>query len=404
MKSLPEVNALKLLLKKAGRSPAEVLFPDFSKYRYGYKLSFPLKFTVIYHPESVHYLLSRESRKLNKENRIVKNLEAAIGKGLATSSGEQWLEQKRKTHSIYPKTEREVISQSTIEIIDFYLEKLKFSTLANWLTLKIEILNCLIDINWNQIFNCRFPGNLNNLTKEIAEGNTLIALASAGNIPVLNKFIQLRLRKIYQAIVNVIKPFLSSGWNKGEIVNLLMTGSVTTAGNLLFCLLKLIEDEEYIDHFCKDNFYRRLFLMEGLRLNPSVWGLWYESNENIETTQFCIQKNELIVFNIHAMHRHPEYWTDANDFIPERFKNFSHENKSYLPFGHGPRKCIGQHLSLQILSITLEKLIKSFDFHLKPGMEIKSEFNSVIFPKLDNGDLKYVVKKNEDKTQLLNQQ
>jgi cytochrome P450 len=68
----------------------------------------------------------------------------------------------------------------------------------------------------------------------------------------------------------------------------------------------------------------------------------------IPGTDFVIKKDEGVVIPILGLHRDEKYWPEPDKFIPERF---SPENKSkinqyaYLPFGQGPRNCIGNSLT-----------------------------------------------------------
>lgn len=68
---------------------------------------------------------------------------------------------------------------------------------------------------------------------------------------------------------------------------------------------------------------------------------------NIPGTDITIERNTQIFLPIYALHRDEEYYPDAEKFDPERF---SIENKhkipnyAYMPFGEGPRNCIGKWL------------------------------------------------------------
>lgn len=70
----------------------------------------------------------------------------------------------------------------------------------------------------------------------------------------------------------------------------------------------------------------------------------------LPNSDIVIEKGTRILLPILAFHHDPEYFPEPNKFDPERF---SDENKSkiqpysYLPFGEGPRNCIGELLLLQ---------------------------------------------------------
>jgi cytochrome P450 family 6 len=64
----------------------------------------------------------------------------------------------------------------------------------------------------------------------------------------------------------------------------------------------------------------------------------------IPDTEFTLRKDQYLIIPILGLHRDEKYWPEPDKFIPERF---SPENKAninqyaYLPFGQGPRNCMG---------------------------------------------------------------
>ncbi|CAG2106565.1 unnamed protein product [Medioppia subpectinata] len=82
-------------------------------------------------------------------------------------------------------------------------------------------------------------------------------------------------------------------------------------------------------------------------------------------TGITIRKGQTIELMVYAMHRSDEYWPRASRFDPERFMP---ENKaniipySYLPFGGGPRACIGQRFSLMVVKLAIARIVRQFKF------------------------------------------
>ncbi|XP_076072095.1 cytochrome P450 3A11-like [Mytilus galloprovincialis] len=80
---------------------------------------------------------------------------------------------------------------------------------------------------------------------------------------------------------------------------------------------------------------------------------------------YKIPKNAEIMIPIHAIHRDPEFWEEPDKFDPERF---TPENKakrhpySYLPFGHGPRSCIGMRLAQVEAKYALVYILQHYRF------------------------------------------
>jgi cytochrome P450 len=63
-------------------------------------------------------------------------------------------------------------------------------------------------------------------------------------------------------------------------------------------------------------------------------------------------------------------WDRPDAFDPRRFLGSAHaaiDRFAYLPFGAGPRKCIGSTFALQEATLVLAEIVKHFSFRLKPG-------------------------------------
>lgn len=76
-----------------------------------------------------------------------------------------------------------------------------------------------------------------------------------------------------------------------------------------------------------------------------------------------LEPNSVLIFPVYGLHHDPEYFPNPDKFNPERF---SEENKdnilpyTYLPFGHGPRKCIGNRFVLMETKILIANLLQKF--------------------------------------------
>ncbi|XP_058453638.1 cytochrome P450 9e2-like [Malaya genurostris] len=95
--------------------------------------------------------------------------------------------------------------------------------------------------------------------------------------------------------------------------------------------------------------------------------------ENYDGTSAVVQKGEIISFSINAIHRDPKYYPDPMRFDPERF---SEENRpklnpsAFLPFGSGPRNCIGSRLALAQAKCFLYYLLAYFDVNISPRTDV----------------------------------
>jgi cytochrome P450 len=74
-----------------------------------------------------------------------------------------------------------------------------------------------------------------------------------------------------------------------------------------------------------------------------------------------------VVYSIYLTHRHKDYWANPDQFNPNRFNAQDNRQRppyAYLPFGGGPRNCIGAAFAQVEAKVVLSRLIQRFDFSL----------------------------------------
>jgi len=88
---------------------------------------------------------------------------------------------------------------------------------------------------------------------------------------------------------------------------------------------------------------------ETLRLYPSVFTIGRQTVSEIDLGGYVIPANTWVVVSPYSVHRKAQVFTDPNHFNPERFAHDGEKvwpRGSYIPFGYGPRTCIGNALAL----------------------------------------------------------
>ena len=126
-----------------------------------------------------------------------------------------------------------------------------------------------------------------------------------------------------------------------------------------------ISMEDSIDH---ENINQLIYLEaaieENLRMFPPVTRLDRQCNSDATVGNFLIKKGINIIFPIWALQHNPEFFPEPESFKPERFLKDGNQNKfhpyAYIPFGGGPRKCIGMRFAMVEMKIALAKLLKKF--------------------------------------------
>ena len=93
-----------------------------------------------------------------------------------------------------------------------------------------------------------------------------------------------------------------------------------------------------------------------------------------------------IAYNHYVMHHDEEYWTDPYTFNPDRWtEDFVPAEFSYTPFWAGSRGCIGKHLAMMLMKLTLSGLAKRYDVEQRFDKENPPLINQNVAPmKLKN--------------------
>lgn len=113
--------------------------------------------------------------------------------------------------------------------------------------------------------------------------------------------------------------------------------------------------------------FLRMVFQEGLRLYPPAWLITRKALQEDEVCGYTILPNSLLVISPYTLHRHPVFWNNPEEFKPQRFSpDISKESPrfSYIPFGGGPRLCIGDEFAMLEGQIVLAAILQHFRFTL----------------------------------------
>lgn len=108
-------------------------------------------------------------------------------------------------------------------------------------------------------------------------------------------------------------------------------------------------------------------IKESLRLYPPIHAGMRRAAVDLTFQGFHIPAGTRILYSIYLTHRHPAYWPEPDRFDPERFspeQNRARVAHTYVPFGGGPRNCIGAAFGLVEAKVVLTRLLQQFDVQL----------------------------------------
>ncbi len=111
--------------------------------------------------------------------------------------------------------------------------------------------------------------------------------------------------------------------------------------------------------------YLEQILQEAMRLYPPVGFLARKALANDQLYDREVHPKDTVFLNLYGLHRHQDYWAYPNQFNPDHFapENVAARDKYlYVPFGAGPRICVGANFAMMQAQIILMTLLNRFDF------------------------------------------
>jgi cytochrome P450 len=138
--------------------------------------------------------------------------------------------------------------------------------------------------------------------------------------------------------------------------------------------------------------YTRMVIEEAMRLYPPAPG--FSDRVALAADTLCgepVAPGEIMLVNTWMLHRNPKYWDHPERFEPERFcaeRSAGRPRFAYLPFGAGPRICIGMSLALTEAVLILAALAQRHRLRLPPGRPVELQQQVTLRPR---GGLKMVL-------------
>jgi cytochrome P450 len=117
----------------------------------------------------------------------------------------------------------------------------------------------------------------------------------------------------------------------------------------------------------------RAVIEETLRLYPPIATLNRQAVAADRLGDHAIEPGTFVMIAPWVLHRHRSLWEMPDHFDPARFLPDARDNIhrfSYLPFGAGPRVCVGASFGMQALTIMVATIIRRFRLELAPGSKV----------------------------------
>ncbi|ULA58792.1 MAG: Cytochrome P450 [Nitrospira sp.] len=368
--------------------------------RYGDALRFRLGPKTVHlfsHPALAEEVLLSQSERFGKvyEQRRPTGLALVLGNGLVTSSGEVWKRHRRIIQPVFHRSRMTAMANRMAQVGE--------QRLAGWkahgersIDIAAEMMQLTLEVISQTMFHTSVAQHMDQISHSLRV-SLKYAFDSFHNpvhlpawIPTArNREFGRALRFMDTLIYELVAARRQSGAQHDDLLNLLLqardeetgiglsdqelrdealtifaAGHETTANALAWTWYLLATHPEVRTRFhtevdrvlhgrtpTADDLqhlpYTRAIFDESLRLYPPVPAIQRKTLTETTLGGFSLPANAIVLVGLYNLHRHPAFWADPERFLPERWLDGTRPPArcAYLPFGVGPRACVGTHFA-----------------------------------------------------------
>lgn len=380
---------------------------------------------VTANPRLIQYVLQKNHRNYKKSPIQVNQLAHFIGKGLLTSDGPYWLQQRRLIQPGFHRTKLAGLTDIMLREIDSFLDdmeprihqkdgfdmahemmELTFNIVAKSLFstgIEKSTMNKISDLfNQIQAFMVRqiqqpYLKGWFKVSGEMKKHEAVAASLRKNVFQIIQQRKQSADRHddLLDMLLEARYEDTGKGMNDRQLLEecliLLVAGHETSANALAWTWYILCQHPEVVreiraeiktvfgdqkptvEGIAKLDYLKRV-IQESMRLYPPAWVMDRVSIEEDHFEGFHIPKNKIVGLYIYGLHHSPKYWKNPEKFDPSRFEKEAVKKRppyTYLPFGGGQRKCIGSYFAMMEMQLILVRMVQRFEFDLVEGQNVE---------------------------------
>jgi cytochrome P450 len=354
----------------------------------------------VFHPDGVQQVLTTRGDRYSKREPVFREIAATFGEGLLTSEGDEWLHRRRTVQPLFTHDAVEGYADAMAEEACLLVERWRRRP-TRPLDLHAECMRYAMRVVGRAIFGADVDRAIPVLARTlpllsrraIRRGmapvrvparwptldNRRAARARRDLLAFVDDLIAERRRRPGSDLISRMLANLDESMVRDEAVLFLFGGHETTAVAITFTLLLLGRHPEWqqrvrdeVDGVLADRRpgyadVTRLantswVVQEAMRLYPPAYAMARLVCNDEEIGGYRLPAGSIAIVSPWMTHRHPEFWDDPQRFDPERFgpeRAAGRHRYAYLPFGAGPRACIGGHFAMLEAQIATAVVVQS---------------------------------------------
>ena len=371
---------------------------------------------ALFNPEHVIEVLRSHGTRVIKD-KMTRLISPIVGQGLLTSEGDFWRRQRKLT---MPSFQRDAIEHYGEVMVDDSVNLRDSWKPGEERDVHLDMMALTLGIVGKTLFDADMAGE----SHEVGHALETVMdhfLSPWKWFPILDKIptkknrnYKAALKQIDDVVYSIIRRrratendpgdllsrFLAARDDEGarmtdaqlrdECVTIFLAGHETTALTLTYAfrLLSLHPESdaalaEELDRVLGGRLptaadvsqlkYTEWVIRESMRLYPPAWGIGREAVEPMEVGGYEAPVGTQFSITAWVLHRDPRWWDEPEAFRPERWDHdlAKHLPKgAYIPFGGGPRVCIGNHFAMMEAVLLLATLAQNYKLNLVPDQTL----------------------------------
>ncbi len=386
---------------------------------------------VLRHPDHIREVLALRANKFRKEHSAMRRLSQVLGQGLLTADGESWKRHRKMIQPAFHPARLAAYARVMVEQTE--------RAIAHWQDGEVrdisrEMVEVTLRVVSHALFGHDVGGQANTVAHAMDTLNTAMgrpdllprSLPSPGRMKVrrmvskLDALVYGLIDERNEAIArdghvgsdDLLSSLvmatdqdggggLSRQQVRDELVTLLLAGHETTSHALTWTWMLLSRNPGHRDrlHAQLDQVLSgraptfedldalpltERVLKESMRLFPPAFVLARRAVEDTEIGGYAVPAGSEVVIWTRLTHRDPRFFDAPEVFSPDRFTPQAEAalpKMAYLPFGGGPRACIGARFSLVESRLILATIARRFRLELAPGQRVREKPGVTLAPR-----------------------